>query len=189
MNRAGVYDFPLQLKYFVWSEKSLASTYLYAPTFEEPGRHREYGGGFLYERYPVTRLALGIQGQLGFAEESDRVRIGPYARWGITNKWALLAEADYTRFWEAGPATPGGDQVTTYLQLFYHHSEWLVSSVTANSAYSDFSISKNDLTSFRYTAAARLNRNLTVGITYSVGDILRNLSHAQELDLFANVKF
>jgi hypothetical protein len=189
LNRSGVYDFPLQLKYFLWNEKSLASIYMYAPTFQEPEDHREYGGGFLYERYPTTHLALGVQGLAGVGNESDRVRIGPYARWGITNKWALLAEADYSFFWDAGPPDHGGNQVTTYLQLFYHHYEWLVSSVTANYAYTDFSIAKSDLSSFRYTTAARLNRNFTIGVTFAVGDILRDLDSAQELGIFATVKF
>jgi hypothetical protein len=189
LNRDGVYDFPLQLKYFVWNEKSLASIYAYGPTFQEPEDHREYGGGFLYERYPTSHLALGVQGLAGIGNESDRARIGPYARWGITNKWALLAEADYSFFWNAGPPDHGGYQVTAYLQLFYHHYEWLVSSVTANYAYTDFSIAKSDLSSLRCTTAARLNRNFTVGVTYAVGDILRDLGYAQELGIFATVKF
>jgi hypothetical protein len=189
LNGDGVYDFPLQVKYFLWNEKSLASIYTYAPTFQEPEDHREYGGGFLYERYPTTNLALGVQSLAGFANESDRVRIGPYVRWGITNKWALLAEADYSFFWDAGPPDHGGNQVTIYLQLYYHHYEWLVSSVTTNYAYTDFSIAKSDLSSFRYTTAARLNRNFTVGVTYAVGDILRDVGYAQELGLFATVKF
>jgi hypothetical protein len=189
LNRSGIYDFPLQLKYFLWNEKSLASIYAYAPTFQEPEDHREYGGGFLYERYPTTHLALGVQSLAGAGNEFDRMRIGPYARWGITNKWALLAEADYSFFWDAGPPDHGGNQVTTYLQLFYHHYEWLVSSVTANYAYTDFSIAKSDLSSFRYTTAARLNRNFTIGVTFAVGDILRDLGSAQELGIFATVKF
>jgi hypothetical protein len=189
LNRDGVYDFPLQVKYFLWNENSLASIYAYVPTFQEPEDHREYGGGFLYERYPTSNLALGVQGLAGVGNESDRVRIGPYARWGITNKWALLAEADYSFFWDAGPPDHGGNQVTTYLQLFYHHYEWLVSSVTANYAYTDFSIARSDLSSIRYTTAARLNRNFTVGVTYAVGDILRDLGYAQELGIFATVKF
>lgn len=189
LNRSGIYDFPLQLKYFTWNEKSLTSMFLYAPSFDEPASLREYGSGFLYERYPANNVALGIQGLTGFGEESDRIRIGPYARWGISNKWALLAQADYSYFWEMGPSGGKGNQVTTYLQLFYHHYEWLVSSVTANYAYSDFLTSKNHLTSFRYTTAARLNRNFTVGLSYSVGDILRDLSHAQELAVFATMKF
>ncbi len=187
LNRSGVYDFPLQLKYFAWQEKSLSGAYLYAPSFQETQAHHEYGAGFLYERYPTSNLALGLQSQLGFSEESDRARIGPYARWGITHKWALLAQADYTRFWDAGPT--GGNQVTTYLQLFYHHYESLVSSVSANYAYSDVSLPKDNLISFRYTTAARLNRNFTLGVTYAVGDILRDLHHGQELDLFTGVKF
>lgn len=189
LNRSGIYDFPLQLKYFVWNEKSLASAFVYAPSFQEPVKSREYGGGFLYERYPANNLALGIQGRAGFGEATDRFRIGAYARWGITNKWALLAQADYGGFWDAGRSDGQGSQVTTYLQLFYHHYEWLVSSVTANYAYSDLLSSKDHLDSFKYTLSARLNRNLTLGIVYSNGDILRDLGHAQELALFATIKF
>ncbi len=189
LNRNGIYDFPLQLKYFAWNEKSLTSTFLYAPSFDEPAGHREYGGGFLHERYPANNLALGLHGLVGLGQESDRVRVGPYARWGLSNKWTLLAQSDYTRFRDAGPPGHEGNQVTTYLQIFYHHYEWLVSSVTANYGYSDFLGSKNNLTSFRCTTAARLSRNLTVGITYSVGDILRDLEHAQELAVFSTIKF
>jgi hypothetical protein len=189
LNRNGIYDFPLQLKYFAWNEKSLTSTFLHGPSFDESASRYEYGGGFLHERYPANNLALGFQGLAGFAEESDRVRVGPYARWGLSNKWTLLAQADYTRFWDAGPPGHKGNQVTTYLQLFYHHYEWLVSSVTANYGYSDFLGTKNNLTSFRCTTAARLSRNLTVGITYSAGDILRDLDHAQELAVFSTIKF
>ena len=110
-------------------------------------------------------------------------------RWGISNKWALLVEADYTYFWDGAPPDPGGNQVTTYLQLFYHHYEWLVSSATINYAYSDFSLPKDNLTSFRYTIGARLNRNFTVVATYAIGDIQRDLDYAHELSIFATVKF
>jgi hypothetical protein len=189
LNRSGIYDFPWQLKGFVWSEKSLASVFAYAPTFEERLDAREYGGGFLYERYPVNTLALGVQGLSGWEENFDRFRIGPYARWGISNKWALLVEADYTYFWDGASHEDSGNQVTTYLQLFYHHYEWLVSSATVNFAYSDFSLPKDNLTSFRYTLAARVNRNFTVGATYAIGDTLRDLDYAQELSIFATVKF
>lgn len=188
LNRDGIYDFPLQLKYFVWDEKSLASAFIYAPSFEEPSHRREYGGGFLYERYPANNLALGVQGLIGFRDESDRMRIGPYARWGISNKWTLLAQADYGGFWNGERSGRQGTQITTYLQLFYHHYEWLVSSVTANYAFSDF-LPKNHLSSFRFTTSARLVRNMTVGITYSIGDIERNLDYAQELAVFTTIKF
>jgi hypothetical protein len=188
LNRDGIYDFPLQLKYFAWDEKSLASVFVYAPTFEEPSRSREYGGGFLYERYPANQLALGIQSLIGFRDETDRMRIGPYARWGISSKWTLLAQADYGGFWNSERSAGQGEQVTTYLQLFYHHYEWLVSSITANYAYSGVP-SKNHLSSFRFTTSARLVRNMTVGITWSNGDIERSLGYAQELALFTTIKF
>lgn len=189
LNRAGTYDYPLQVKYFVWDEKSLASVYLHGPSFEEPDHRREYGGGFLYERYLSNKLALGLQGLAGFSDESDRVRVGPYLRWGISEKWALLAEVDYAKFFDGRFSQPEGDQVTTFVQLFYHHYEWLVSSVTGNYAYSDFLRGKEHLASFRYTASARLNRSLTVGLTYSIGDTRRNLSDAQEFGAFASFKF
>ena len=105
-----------------------------------------------------------------------------------TNR-ALLVEADYTYFWDGASPEPGGNQVTTYLQLFYHHYEWLVSSATINYAYSDFSLPKDNLTSFRYTIGARLNRNFTVVATYAIGDIQRDLDYAHELSIFATVKF
>ena len=189
LNRNGIYDYPLQLKYFFWNEKSLASAFVYAPSFEEPSDNREYGGGALYERYPTNNLALGVQTLAGFADESDRLRIGGYIRWGISNKWTLLSGTDYSALWQSGPSGEQGSQVTAYAQLYYHHYEWLVSSVTANYAFSDVFTSKDHLNSFRYTTSARLNRNLTVGITYSAGDILRDLGHAQELALFATIKF
>lgn len=189
LNRSGIYDFPLQLKYFVWNEKSLASAFVYAPSFDEPSNNREYGGGFLYERYPVNTLALGFQGLAALGDESDRLRIGAYTRWGISNKWTLLAEVDYDSFWDGRVSAGQGSQVTTFLQLFYHHYEWLVSSVTANYAYSDFLTSKTHLGSFRYTVSARLSRNFTVGTTYAIGDILRDLGYTKELAVYATVKF
>lgn len=189
LNRAGIYDFPLQLKYFVWNEKFLASTYVFGPSFQEDSNRRESGGGFLYERYLGSKLALGAQALVGFSEALDRVKVGPYLRWGISEKWALLAEADYGGFWNVGRSGAEGNQVTTFLQLFYHHYEWLVSSVAVNYAYSDLVKSKQQLTSFRYLSAARLNRNLTLGVTYLVGDVRRNLTYSQELAVFANVKF
>jgi hypothetical protein len=189
LNHTGIYDFPLQLKAFLWNDKSLASIFAYAPTFGEPSDAREYGGGFLYERYPANTLALGVQGLSGWSDKFDRFRIGPYARWGISNKWALLGQVDYSYFWDGASPDRSGNQVTTYLQLFYHHYEWLVSSATINYAYADFSLPEDNLTSFRYTIAARLNRNFTVVATYAIGDILRNLDDAQELSIFATVKF
>ena len=72
LNRDGIYDYPLQLKYFAWDENRSASAFIHAPTFEEPSQIREYGGGFRYKRYPTNTLALGIQGLVGFREESNR---------------------------------------------------------------------------------------------------------------------
>ena len=189
LQRAGIYDYPLQLKYFSWNEKSLASVYVYGPTFEESSDRREYGGGFLWERYAESNVAAGFQGLIGFSEEADRFRVGPYVRWGISPKWTLLAQADYGAFWDAAATKSTGNQITTYLQVFYHHREWLVSSATFNYAYSDTLAASRDLTSFRYTGTARLNRNLTVGVSYVVGDAQRNLGYTQELALFANLKF
>jgi hypothetical protein len=189
LNRSGIYDFPLQVKFFAWQEKSLASAFVYAPSFDEPAERREYGGGFLYERYPNNNLSLGVQGLVGFGEESDRLRIGPYARWGISHRWALLVQADYGASWDAGTSDGRGNQVTTFLQLFYHHYEWLISHLTANYAYSDFLNSKQHLGSFRFTSSARLNRNLTLGITFAHGDIQRDLGEAQEAAVFATIKF
>ena len=134
-------------------------------------------------------MALGVQGLVGFSDESDRLRIGPYLRWGFAEKWALLLEADYGRFWNIHNLEEDGNQLTTFLQLFYHHYEWLVSSVTVNYAYSDLVAARQHSASFRYLTAARLNRNLTVGVTYLVGDARRNLHYTQEIGVFATIKF
>ena len=189
LQRAGIYDYPLQLKYFVWDEKSLASFYVYAPSFEETSERREYGAGFLWERYAESNVAVGFQGLAGFAEESDRFRLGPYIRWGISPKWTLLAQADYGAFWDGARSARTGSQIATYLQVFYHHREWLVSSATFNYAHSDVLAARQNFSSFRYTAAARLNRSFTLGLSYVVGDAQRNLDYTQELALFANIKF
>ena len=189
LNRDGIYDFPLQAKYFAWNAKSLGAAFVFAPSFEEPSASREYGGGFMYERYPSPKLALGVQGLVGFADETDRARLGIYARWGISEKWALLAELDYTHLWN-GRSSPGdGEQLTTFLQLHYCHTEWLVSSLSGNYAHSDVLAAGSNLFSARYTLSARINRNLTIGASYAVGDILRNLDYGQEAFVFAAVKF
>lgn len=190
LNRNGIYDYPLQAKYFTWTKKWLASAYVYAPTFDEHvSDSREHGGGFMYEYYPVDDLALGVQSVTGFADQADRWRIGAYARWGISRKWTLLAEADYTRFWDLKAAHSDGSQVTTYLQLFYHHTEWLVSSVTGNYAHSDLLKSGEDFVSGRYTLTARITRNLTLGFTFTAGDSRRDLATGQEGAVFASIKF
>ena len=189
LNRDGIFDYPLQLKYFKWTEKYLASAYLYAPTFDEPGSRREWGGGAMFEYYPTNRLALGVQALTGFADQADRFRIGGYVRWGITRKLSLLAEVDHTRFRDIGDANLEGDQTTAFAQLYYNHTEWLVSSLTGNYATSPLFTSDNAHLSWRYTLAARINRNLTVGATFAEGDIRRNLSHGEEAAIFANVKF
>src|SRR4029434_9401343 len=189
LNRNGIYDYPLQVKYFAWNEKSLASAFIYAPSFDERPSNREFGAGFLYDRYRSNHLALGIQGLGGLGEESDRLRFGGYVRWGISTRWALLAETDYTFFGRTKSSSQQGQQLTNYLQLFYHHTEWLVSSIVANYAYSVLLSAKDHLYSFRYSLSARLSRNVTIGLTYANGDILRTLGHAQEGALFATLKF
>jgi hypothetical protein len=189
LNRDGIYDFPLQVKYFAWDAKSLGSVFAFAPSFEEPSASREYGGGFMYERYPSPKLALGVQGLAGFADETDRARLGVYARWGISTKWALLAQLDYTHLWN-GRSSPGdGEQLTGFLQLHYCHTEWLVSSLSGNYAYSDVLTAGSNLFSARYTLSARINRNLTIGASCAAGDILRNLDDGREGFVFAAVKF
>ena len=189
LNRDGIYDYPLQVKYLAWQDKWLASAYLYGPTFDETGSHREWGGGGLYEYYPTQSLALGVQSLAGASDESNRFRIGAYTRWGLGKKWAILAEVDYTHYWDAGTTSRDGEQLTAFLQLYHHHTEWLVSSITGNYAYSQLFTSGGAHFSGRYTLSARLNRNLTLGLTYANGDIRRNLSYGQEAAAFANVKF
>ena len=189
LNRDGIFDYPLQLKYFKWTEKYLASAYVYAPTFDEADSRREWGGGFMYEYYPTNRLALGVQALTGFSEQSDRTHIGGYARWGISRKWSLLAEVDYTRFWDAGDANLEGDQTTAFMALYYNHTEWLVSSLSGNFAYTPLLPSGDQHFGWRYTLSARVNRNLTLGVTFAEGDIRRNLSSGEEGAFFANVKF
>lgn len=189
LNRDGIYDFPLQAKYFTWDTKSLGAAYVYAPTFDEESSSREYGGGFVYERYPTNKLAIGVQGRVGFGDETDRARLGVYSRWGISTKWALMAEVDYTHLWNGESAPRNGEQVTAFLQLHYHHTEWLVSSLSGNYVYSDVLTAGDHLYSTRYTLSARISRNLTVGASYANGDILRNLKYGQEAFVFASVKF
>lgn len=191
LNRNGIYDYPLQVKYLQWTRKWLASAYAYAPTFDERvSESREWGGGFMYEYYPANNLAIGVQGVTGYSDQADRGRIGAYTRWGISRKWTLLAEADYTRFWDvASPTQTAGNQLTTYIQLYYHHTKWLVSSATLNYAHSDFFTVGDDIFSARYTLSARINRNLTVGFSGTAGDTRRNLKSGQEGTVFASIKF
>lgn len=189
LNRNGIYDFPLQVKYMAWDEKSLYAAFLYAPTFNEAANNREYGAGGLYEYYLTDRLVLGVQGVLGLGNESDRLRLGGYVRWGISRKWSVLAEVDYTQFWNSGSTDEVGGQLTAFLQLHYKHTEWLVSSVTGNFAHSDLLTAGDSHLSARYTLNARLSRNLTVGATYTFGDMRRNLDDGQEGALFATIKF
>ncbi len=189
MNRDGIYDYPFQAKYFAWNTKSLGAVYAFAPSFERSSSSHEYGGGFMYERYPSNNLAVGVQGLLGFGEETDRSRLGIYARWGATTKLAILAGIDYTHLWNGQSAPGDGEQVTTILQVNYNHTEWLVSSLTGNYAYSDAATLGDHLHSFRYTLGARISRNLTIGASFANGDILRNLGYGQEAFIFAAVKF
>lgn len=189
LNRNGIYDFPWQLKYFSWSEKSLFSAFVYTPSFQEAGNNREYGAGGLYEYYPSDRLVLGVQGVAGQGDDADRARLGGYVRWGLSRKWSLLAEFDYTHFWDAGEADEEGGQVTSFLQVFYKHAEWLVSSLAGNFASSDLLTVGDAHFSARYTLIARLSRNLSLGGSFTLGDIRRNLSDGQEGTLFATVKF
>lgn len=189
LNRNGIYDFPLQMKYLAWREKWLGAAYLFGPTLDESGPHREWGGGFLYERYPNKHLAIGVQSLAGASEEADRFRFGAYARIGLGKKWAVLAEADFTHYWSAGNKGHEGEQFTGFLQIYYHHTEWLVSGLTGNYATGDLFTSGKHHLSGRYTLAARLSRNVTVGVSYATGDIRRNLSFGQEGAAFANFKF
>ena len=189
LNHNGVYDFPLQFKYFVWNEKWLTSAFIYAPSFEERSDSREYGGGILYERYLSRNLALGVQGLAAFGEAAERLKMGAHVRWGISSNWALLGQVDYSRFRNVASSEVQGDQITAYLQLFYHHYEWLVSSVTVNYAYSDLLAADDHLYSVRYSINARLNRNFSVGLGYATGDIERTLQYAQQASVFATIKF
>jgi hypothetical protein len=123
------------------------------------------------------------------ADESDRLRTGAYIRWGPSTSWALLAEADYTHFWNAGDFNRHGGQITSFLQVFYYHTEWLISSLAANYAWSDLLATGENLYSAKYTLSARLSRNFSVGVSLACGDILRNLSHGKEAAVFAAMKF
>ena len=189
LNRDGIFDYPLQIKYLKWREKWLASAYLFGPTFDELGSHREWGGGVMYEYYSSEHLALGIQSLAGASDESNRFRLGTYARWGFGKKWAILAEADFTHYWDAGAKHLDGEQFTAFVQIYCNHTAWLVSGLTGNYATSDLFASGRHHLSGRYTLSARLNRNVTLALTYATGDIRRNLSFGQEAAAYANVKF
>lgn len=56
-------------------------------------------------------------------------------------------------------------------------------------AYSNLLFAGDHHFAGRYTLSARLNRNLTVGMTFGLGDLRRNLSFGQEGTVFATVKF
>ncbi len=190
LNRNGVYDYPLQAKYFMWRRKWLAAITAFAPSFDEQiCSTREYGAGTMFEYSPNDKLVIGIQSLAGFAEQADRYRVGPYVRWGLSKKWTLLAETDFTHFSGTNASHDSGNQITSFLQLFYHHREWLVSSLTLNHAHSELLYAGKELFSGRYLLSARISRNLTFGLTFTAGDSQRNLSDGNEAGLFAAIKF
>ena len=169
-----------------WNSSRLGAVYAYAPSFEENTSTHEYGGGFMYERYPVEKLAMpACRACWDLARRRTAARLGAYVRWGATTKLAVLAEIDYTHLWNGDTAPSAGEQVTAYLQLNYNHTEWLVSSLTGNYGYSDSPPPAIISSSFRYTLGARLSRNLTIGASYANGDIQRNLKYGHEAFVFA----
>lgn len=190
LNRNGIYDYPTQAKFFMWRRKWLAALTAFAPSFDEQiAATREYGTTAMFEYYPADTLVIGIQTLAGFSDQSDRYRLGPFVRWGLSKKWTLLAETDLTHFSKINGSYDSGTQLTSFLQLFYHHREWLVSSLALNLAHSDHFDAGNDLFSSRYLLSARINRNLTVGFTLTAGDSQRNLSSGSEAGIFAAIKF
>ncbi len=190
LNRNGIYDFPTQLKYFTWRKHWLAAAFLFAPSFTENIKAaQEYGGGFMFEYYFKENLVVGVQSLLGWSDQSDRCRAGAYLRWGLDEKWALLAETDFTSFWDRESAPGGSSLVTSFLQLFYNHREWLVSSIAGNYARGADLKGGEDHFSARYTLSARISRNLTLGFTAVTGDSQRNLSSGNEAAVFAAIKF
>lgn len=190
LNRNGIYDYPTQLKYFTWRKRWLASAFLFAPSFDENiTTAREYGTGFMFEYYVRDSFVVGLQGLLGWSEPSDRSRSGIFLRWGLNEKWTLLAESDLTTDWGRESADNGHSLNTSFLQVFYHHREWLVSSVAGNYAHvADLRGGEHHF-SLRYTLSARINRNLTLGFSAVTGDSQRNLSSGNEASAFVAVKF
>lgn len=189
LNRNGIYDYPFQTKYFMWRRKWLAAITAFAPSFDEQiSATREYGASAMFEYYPSDTLVLGFQSLAGFADQADRFRLGPFIRWGLSKKWTVLAETDFTHFSDTNASTANGNQITSFLQLFYHHREWLVSSLALNHAHSEHLNAGKDLFSGRYLLSARISRNLTFGFTFTSGDSQRNLSSANEAGLFVAIK-
>jgi len=190
LNRNGIYDYPTQLKYFTWRKQWLASAFLFAPSFDENIQAaQEYGTGFMFEYYPRDSLVVGMQSLLGWSDLADRSRSGLFLRWGINEKWALLAESDLTTYWGRESASGGGSLNTSFLQVFYNHQEWLVSSIAGNYAHGDELRGGGHPFSARYTLTARISRNLTLGFSMVTGNSQRNLSSGNEAAAFAAIKF
>ena len=60
LNRNGVYDYPLQAKYFMWRRRWLAAITAFTPSFDEQiSATREFGAGTMFEYSPnVTNWSL-----------------------------------------------------------------------------------------------------------------------------------
>jgi len=94
--RHGVTDYPTQLQYMTASENRSATYYAYLPSYEEDRDNRENGFGVRGEFRLSEKNSLGILSNYGWSETLVRYSLSPFARLGLTEDFAILAQLDFT---------------------------------------------------------------------------------------------
>ena len=160
VNNPSVSQTPTQAKVFWWNDRWQVTAYGYGPDGIETDRQfRARGGGAVVgANVWRDRAVVGVTTRVSKADVFDRTNAGVFARWGITEKWGILAEHDVTQ------RTSGAGAEFTHLagrsEVFYVPFDWLQTALSV-----DHVTTSGGDNSVRFSPSAdiRLTSNIKLG--------------------------
>lgn len=166
VNNPSVSSTPTQAKVFWWNDRWQVTAYGFGPDGNEAeSQFRARGAGAVVgANVWRDRAVIGMTTRVSKADAFDRTNAGLFARWGITEKWGVLAEHDVTQ----RTTSMGADftHLAGRTEVFYVPFDWLQTGM----AVEHLTTSGGD-DSYRLSPSAdvRLTSNLKLG--FSMRDV------------------
>ncbi|MGQ0506346.1 MAG: hypothetical protein ACT4TC_13625 [Myxococcaceae bacterium] len=184
-NRNSLYDLPVQVKGFWWSDKFMFNPYLFGPTFQETAAtDREYGAGVLGERVIGNgAFVLGLNMLAAKSQAVARQEISAHARLGF-GRWGILSEYAYT-YRKAD--TFDLHQHASFVQLFLAAQEWAVISLTGQHLLVSRPFAEQQVR-LRPEITLRITPNITAGLNVTESYDLAKRTLGTAVGLTINLK-
>ncbi len=159
-NNPSVSQTPTQGKVYWWNDRWQVTAYGYGPDGNETERRfRARGGGAVIgANVWRDRAVVGVTTRVSKADAFDRTNAGVFARWGITERWGILAEHDVTE-----RTTSTGAEFTHLAgrsEIFYVPFDWLQTALSVDHVTTS---GGDDSVRFSPSADVRLTSNIKLG--------------------------